>query len=87
MAKTEIAEPVAKIKHGTTISSAGQILYDCPIQIKNQADLQNYGITCERHSVKNNIRGLKELGYDIAVTEKGSFLAERIFAEVILSTR
>ena len=48
--------------------------------------LQNYGVTCERHSVKNNIRGLKELGYDIAVTEKGSFLAERIFDDAELVT-
>ena len=48
--------------------------------------LQNYGVTCERHSIKNNIRGLKELGYDIAVTEKGSFLAERIFDDAELVT-
>lgn len=31
--------------HGTSVGSKGEILYDCPVQIKNRADLDNYGIT------------------------------------------
>ena len=33
--------------HRTSISSDGSILYDCPIEIRNQADLNNYHITRE----------------------------------------
>ena len=32
-------------KHYTSIGSDGEILYDCPIEIKSKADLDNYGIT------------------------------------------
>lgn len=31
--------------HGTSIGANGVILYDCPIEIKNKADLDNYGIS------------------------------------------
>ena len=36
-----------------------------------------YGMECDRRSVKNNIDSLKELGYDIVTNNKGAFLAER----------
>ena len=45
MAKTEKATLEAKFKHGTSIGANGEILYDCPIEIKDKADLRNYGIT------------------------------------------
>ena len=32
-------------KHGTSIGENGEILYDAPIEIKDQADMSNYGIT------------------------------------------
>ena len=38
------AEPKVSFRHETSIGPDGQILYDCPIQIKNQADLDAYGI-------------------------------------------
>ena len=38
-----------------------------------------YGMECDRRSVKNNIDALKELGYDIVTNNKGAFLAERKF--------
>ena len=44
----------------------------------------NYGISCERHAVGSNIRMLKELGYGIAVTKKGYYLADRIFEDAEL---
>ena len=31
--------------HGTSIGENGEILYDCPIEIKDKADLDNYGIS------------------------------------------
>ena len=34
-------------KHGTSIGENGEILYDAPIEIKDQADMNNYGITKE----------------------------------------
>lgn len=46
----------------------------------------DYNLTCERHSVGNNIKMLKELGYGIAVTDKGCYLAERIFEDAELVT-
>lgn len=36
-----------EFKHGTSIGSDGEILYDCPVQIKDKADLANYGISWE----------------------------------------
>ena len=45
MAKTKKAELEAEFKHGTSIGDNGEILYDCPIEIKDKADLDNYGIT------------------------------------------
>lgn len=46
----------------------------------------DYGITCEHHSIGKNIHALKELGYDIAVTPKGCYLDERDFddAELVM---
>ena len=38
-----------------------------------------YGMECDRRSVKNNIDALKELGYDIETNNKGAFLAGRKF--------
>ena len=39
---------------------------------------QNYGMECDRRSVKNNVMSLKEMGYDIS-TEKGYRLVSREF--------
>ncbi|MEE3380948.1 MAG: hypothetical protein VZQ81_03495 [Succiniclasticum sp.] len=32
-------------KHGTTIGDNGEILYDAPVEIRDQDDMRNYGIT------------------------------------------
>lgn len=32
-------------KHGTSVGENGEILYDAPIEIRDQADMKNYGIT------------------------------------------
>ena len=39
---------------------------------------QNYGMDCDRRSVKNNVESLKEMGYDISM-EKGYRLMSREF--------
>lgn len=39
---------------------------------------QNYGMECDRRSVKNNVESLKEMGYDISM-EKGYRLMSREF--------
>lgn len=41
---------------------------------------KNYGMECDRRSVKNNIMSLKEMGYDISM-DKGYRLLEREFDE------
>ena len=38
----------------------------------------NYGAECDRRSIRNNIRSLKDMGYEIA-TERGCYLVERDF--------
>lgn len=43
----------------------------------------NYGMDCDRRSVKNNVLYLKELGYDISL-EKGYCLLDRQFDDVEL---
>ena len=35
----------AEFKHHTSIGPNGEVLYDCPLEIKDQADLDAYGIT------------------------------------------
>ena len=45
MAKIVKAQLEAEFKHNTSIGANGEILYDAPIEIKDQADLDNYGIT------------------------------------------
>ena len=45
MARAKKAGLEAEFKHGTSIGDNGEILYDCPIEIKDKADLDNYGIT------------------------------------------
>ena len=47
MARTKKAGLGAEFKHGTSIGANGEILYDYPIEIKDQADMNNYGITDE----------------------------------------
>lgn len=47
MARTKKAGLEAEFKHGTSIGANGEILYDCPIEIKDKADLDNYGISWE----------------------------------------
>jgi len=44
---------------------------------------QNYGMECDRRSVKSNIESLKELGYDIS-TEHGNRLLSREFDDAEL---
>ena len=44
---------------------------------------KNYGMECDRRSVKNNILCLKELGYDISM-EKGYRLLSREFDDAEL---
>ena len=43
----------------------------------------NYGAECNRRSIRNNIRSLKDMGYEIA-TECGCYLAEREFDDAEL---
>ncbi len=43
----------------------------------------NYGAECDRRSIRNNIRSLKDMGYDIA-TERGCYLVERDFDDAEL---
>lgn len=43
----------------------------------------NYGTECDRRSIRNNIRSLKDMGYEIA-TERGCYLAEREFDDAEL---
>ncbi|SKB93261.1 Predicted DNA-binding transcriptional regulator YafY, contains an HTH and WYL domains [Lachnospiraceae bacterium] len=43
----------------------------------------NYGLSCERRAVKNNITSLQEMGYDI-VADKGYFLNSREFSDAEL---
>ena len=45
MARTKQAGLEAQFKHNTSIGPNGEILFDAPIEIKDQADLNNYGIT------------------------------------------
>lgn len=45
MAKNEKAAPEASFRHYTSIGSNGEILYACPMEIKTQADLDNYRIS------------------------------------------
>ncbi len=45
MAKFNKAELEAEFKHNTSVGVHGRILYDCPIEIRDKADLDNYGIT------------------------------------------
>ena len=44
---------------------------------------QNYGMECDRRSVKNNVHYLKELGYDISM-DKGYKLLSREFDDAEL---
>lgn len=44
MAKTNKAQLEAKFKHNTSTGPNGEILFDCPIEIKDKQDLNNYGI-------------------------------------------
>ena len=47
MARTKKAGLGAEYKHATSFGANGEILYDCPIEIKDQADMDNFGITTE----------------------------------------
>ncbi len=44
MANKEKAAPNAQFRHHTSFKPNGEILYDYPVQITGQADLDNYGI-------------------------------------------
>ncbi len=59
MAKIEKATPVAEYRHRTSIGENGQVLYDAPVQIRDQADLNNYRITkedCQTLSFGSNVK-------------------------------
>ncbi len=43
----------------------------------------NYGLSCERRAVSNNINSLREMGYDI-VADKGYYLKKREFSDAEL---
>ena len=45
MAKNEKAAPEASFRHYTSIGCNGETLYACPMEIKTQDDLRNYGIS------------------------------------------
>ena len=45
MAKIIKAASEANFRHNTTIGPNGEVLFDCPLEIQNQADLDAYGIT------------------------------------------
>ena len=45
MARTKQAGLEAEFKHNTSVGADGEILYDCPIEINDDADMRNYGIT------------------------------------------
>lgn len=45
MANKKMPQLEGEFKHNTSIGLNGEILYDCPVEIKNQQDLDNYGIT------------------------------------------
>ena len=45
MANNEKAKSEAEFRHNTSIGPNGNLLFDCPIEIRNQQDLDNYHIT------------------------------------------
>ena len=44
---------------------------------------RNYGAECNRHSIRNNIQSLKDMGYEI-YTQRGCYLMERDFDDAEL---
>ncbi len=44
---------------------------------------RQYNMDCDRRSIRNNIRSLKDMGYDI-VTRRGCYLADREFDDAEL---
>ena len=45
MANKEKATLETEFRHGTSLREHGEIIYDCPIEINDKADLDNFGIT------------------------------------------
>ena len=45
MANNGKAKSEAEFRHNTSIGPNGELLFDCPIEIRNQQDLDAYGIT------------------------------------------
>ena len=45
MANNDKAKFEAEFRHNTSIGPNGELLFDCPIEIRNQQDLDTYGIT------------------------------------------
>ena len=45
MANNEKAKSEAEFRHNTSIGPNGELLFDCPIEIRNQQDLDAFGIT------------------------------------------
>ena len=58
---------------------------DHPLTQQEIIDLlnRNYGMICDRRSVRNNIRSLQDMGYDIC-TQRGCYLVEREFDDAEL---
>ena len=44
MANNDKAKSGAEFRHNTSIGPNGELLFDCPIEIRNQQDLDNFGI-------------------------------------------
>ena len=80
MAKTKKAGLEAKFKHYTSIGADGTILYDAPIQIRDQEDLDNYHISW-RDCRTLNFHGSERLTvYFMAVESRA--LAEYMWASL-----
>ena len=45
MANNDKAKSEAEFRHNTSIGPNGELLFDCPIEIRNQQDLDAFGIT------------------------------------------
>lgn len=59
-------------RHNTSIGANGEILYDAPIEIKDQADLDNYGITWDDCRTLN-FHGSEKVTVYFFKTENRSF--------------
>ena len=80
MAKTKKAGLEAEFKHNTSIGADGAILYDAPIQIRDQEDLDNYHISWRDCRTLNFHGSEKVTVYFMAVESRA--LAEYMWASL-----